>query len=1308
MPANRPARTGSRISYKVGSDSDVDDGARDDSDESVNFEAPSDSAEDVSDEDDEDFEESEEEFEDQPRSRRPRRGGAPVRYMEESDSDDSGNWKRSKKKAKRWIQDDDDDVVDDDFDEDRGRRGYARAAKTNVIYNDDLDLGALDEEEQQMMLEDSPPKATATVDPTIPSGPEIEVIYACKKRNGVDQFYCKMKGFSHRQCDWLTEEEVIDIGGQKKMKNFLDKNRLFLPLLEEPEDEEADDIFFDPQWLEVDRIIAEDEDFEAGQSLFLVKWKGLQYDQCTWELRANISDAQLAFDLYEKRNRVTPAMVPRSRPVGSHLGEEFRRRIAQESKFKGNHQLRDYQNVGYTWLIWCWANNRGCILGDEMGLGKTVQVVAFLNFLVTRYQRPGPYLVVVPLSTIPHWEREIEAWTDLNCVVFHGSEKARDMIVKHEFFYNNTMSKKRGQYKFHILLTTFEMIGREFERLKGIQYETVVIDEAHKLKNKNSSMFKTMSQLQTAYRLMMTGTPVQNNIVELWTLLKFLNPDWIWSEEDFVDEFGDLQSAEQLSRLHEIIRPFLLRRCKEDVIKELPPKVETLIKVKLTTVQKMNYKAVVENNRAFLSTGKGKALAPSLNNIMMLLRKVCNHPYLLQGAEERALSPLMTWQERAEQLIKSSSKLILLDKLLKKLREHGHKVLIFSQMTKMLDVLEDYLRYRGYNYERIDGGIGGQKRQQGIDRFQDLRFDRFVFLLSTKAGGVGINLTKADTCVIYDSDWNPQNDLQAQARCHRIGQEKNVMVYRLLTEGTYEERMWEVASKKLGLDQAVLAGGGQDQSKRGFTAEQMNMLLRHGAYELYKEGDREQDDKALEEEDIDQILQRATKIDLENVNHEGGDGPQAIHGLAGFSTATFAAKDEDGPDIDDENFWEKILPEQVTAMKLKAKLDADTKMDAPACQRFMLELRSLVEFFMDSDNAGGKWAPSNESIQEKEALSMVLEQVQTHPSFNAQDRKKVTRWLAIVEKPRRRGAAPGAMQELSDSSADEVVSGGDRRSKNRAAGSPEDEWRCARCTLENSLAMDACQACHARRPKTFEKAALAYQARQEQKEADAKAKGKGKKRAKDDATSKSSAAKKVKLAVPKPPAKPAKKAKPKGKVVKQEEEEDGTDESREDAPVKVKNEPGVKLEPKVLRPRGRERLPKRMATGVTDGNDLDVPRVLKGRRTAANGDAGSDKKPGPKAPKVKKEPAWESDDDDDQPLTLRKRGLHPEPRGKAAAGAAAQANGDDSDELYPDDEGDGIPEAEVALGRNPDASPGGTEPSDGDDFKLNEDDELSG
>ena len=232
--------------------------------------------------------------------------------------------------------------------------------------------------------------------------------------------------------------------------------------------------------------------------------------------------------------------------------------------------------------------------------------------------------------------------------------------------------------------------------------------------------------------------------------------------------------------------------------------------MELTTIQKKLYRAILERNFAFLSKGAtSSANVPNLMNTMMELRKCCNHPFLITGAEEKVLAEHdLSMHEKtpkhATVMIDASGKLVLIHKLLPKLKANGHKVLVFSQMVRCLDILEDYLVHMRYPYERIDGRVRGNLRQAAIDRFSKPDSDRFVFLLCTRAGGLGINLTAADTVIIFDSDWNPQNDIQAQARCHRIGQSRSVKVYRLITRNSYEREMFDRASMKLGLDKAVL------------------------------------------------------------------------------------------------------------------------------------------------------------------------------------------------------------------------------------------------------------------------------------------------------------------------------------------------------------------------------------------------------------------------------------------------------------------------------------------------------------------------
>lgn len=259
--------------------------------------------------------------------------------------------------------------------------------------------------------------------------------------------------------------------------------------------------------------------------------------------------------------------------------------------------------------------------------------------------------------------------------------------------------------------------------------------------------------------MLLTGTPLQNSLDELWALLNFLDPAKFPSEKDFIGEYGAMTLAADVQRLQLLIKPLMLRRLKEDVEKSIPVKEETIVEVELTTTQKKWYRSILEKNFSWLKQGTKRANVPNLINTMIELRKCCIHPWLLKGAEDQILEELnaRTAEEQAKALVQSSGKMVLIDKLLRKLKKGGHKVLIFSQMTKCLDLIQDYLRAQSWIYERIDGGVRTDLRQAAIDRFSAEGSESFVFLLCTRAGGVGINLTAADTCIIFDSDWNPQN-----------------------------------------------------------------------------------------------------------------------------------------------------------------------------------------------------------------------------------------------------------------------------------------------------------------------------------------------------------------------------------------------------------------------------------------------------------------------------------------------------------------------------------------------------------------------
>ncbi|VFV25060.1 chromodomain-helicase-dna-binding protein 7 [Lynx pardinus] len=712
-------------------------------------------------------------------------------------------------------------------DEDPGvqKRRSSRQVKRKR-YTEDLEFKISDEEadDADAAGRDSPSNTSQSEqqESVDAEGPVVEKIMSSRsikkqKDSGeeieVEEFYVKYKNFSYLHCQWASVEDLEkDKRIQQKIKRFKAKQgqNKFLS--------EIEDELFNPDYVEVDRIMdfARSTD-ERGEPVthYLVKWCSLPYEDSTWELRQDIDQAKI--EEFEKLMSREPETERVERPPADDW-----KKSESSREYKNNNKLREYQLEGVNWLLFNWYNMRNCILADEMGLGKTIQSITFLYEIYLKGIH-GPFLVIAPLSTIPNWEREFRTWTELNVVVYHGSQASRRTIQLYEMYFKDPQGRViKGSYKFHAIITTFEMILTDCPELRNIPWRCVVIDEAHRLKNRNCKLLEGLKMMDLEHKVLLTGTPLQNTVEELFSLLHFLEPSRFPSETTFMQEFGDLKTEEQVQKLQAILKPMMLRRLKEDVEKNLAPKEETIIEVELTNIQKKYYRAILEKNFTFLSKGGGQANVPNLLNTMMELRKCCNHPYLINGAEEKILEEFKETHNadspdfQLQAMIQAAGKLVLIDKLLPKLKAGGHRVLIFSQMVRCLDILEDYLIQRRYPYERIDGRVRGNLRQAAIDRFSKPDSDRFVFLLCTRAGGLGINLTAADTCIIFDSDWNPQNDLQAQARCHRIGQSKSVKIYRLITRNSYEREMFDKASLKLGLDKAVLQSmSGRENATNG-------------------------------------------------------------------------------------------------------------------------------------------------------------------------------------------------------------------------------------------------------------------------------------------------------------------------------------------------------------------------------------------------------------------------------------------------------------------------------------------------------------
>lgn len=386
------------------------------------------------------------------------------------------------------------------------------------------------------------------------------------------------------------------------------------------------------------------------------------------------------------------------------------------------HFCREYQLEGLNWMIRLYENGINGILADEMGLGmlslhvfyndnqvlwnfmflgKTLQSISILSYLYEYKKITGPHLVMVPKSTLSNWCNEFARWCpSFRVLKFHGTREEREQIVEEKL-----KPIRVGNRDWDVLITTYEVVNLEKGPLSRIAWRYLIIDEAHRLKNEESQFAKTVRMLNTEHRLLLTGTPLQNNLHELWALLNFLLPDVFSSSEQFDEWFnldvGDTEVKQRMiGQLHKLLRPFMLRRLKADVEKSLPPKSELILFTGMPEVQRNLYKNILRRNIEEINNSNGSNSEQSrtaILNIVMQLRKCCNHPYLFPNIEDRQLDPM------GDHLYSNCGKMILLHKLLAKLKERGHRVLVFTQMTRMLDILEDYVVSQGYQYCRIDG-----------------------------------------------------------------------------------------------------------------------------------------------------------------------------------------------------------------------------------------------------------------------------------------------------------------------------------------------------------------------------------------------------------------------------------------------------------------------------------------------------------------------------------------------------------------------------------------------------------------------------
>ncbi|KAL4709787.1 hypothetical protein ACJJTC_001241 [Scirpophaga incertulas] len=554
--------------------------------------------------------------------------------------------------------------------------------------------------------------------------------------------------------------------------------------------------------------------------------------------------------------------------------------VTEQANILVNGKLKEYQIKGLEWLVSLFNNNLNGILADEMGLGKTIQTIALVTYLMEKKKVNGPFLIIVPLSTLSNWVLEFEKWAPVVSVVsYKGSPVSRRLV-----------QAQMRSTKFNVLLTTYEYVIKDKAVLAKVQWKYMIIDEGHRMKNHHCKLTQVLNTHYVApHRLLLTGTPLQNKLPELWALLNFLLPSIFKSCSTFEQWFNapfattgekvELNEEETIliiRRLHKVLRPFLLRRLKKEVESQLPDKVEYIIKCDMSGLQRVLYKHM-QSKGVLLTDGsekgnKGKGGAKALMNTIVQLRKLCNHPFMFQHIEEKFCDHIGTGSGvvTGPDLYRVSGKFELLDRILPKLKQTGHRVLVFCQMTQCMTIMEDYLSWRGFQYLRLDGMTKAEDRGELLKKFNDADSDYFMFLLSTRAGGLGLNLQSADTVIIFDSDWNPHQDLQAQDRAHRIGQRNEVRVLRLMTVNSVEERILAAARYKLNMDEKVIQAGMFDQKSTGSERQQFLQSI------LHQDGDDEEEENEVPDDDlINEMIARSEeeleifkKIDIERKKTE--------------------------------------------------------------------------------------------------------------------------------------------------------------------------------------------------------------------------------------------------------------------------------------------------------------------------------------------------------------------------------------------------------------------------------------------------------
>jgi chromodomain-helicase-DNA-binding protein 4 len=742
--------------------------------------------------------------------------------------------------------------------------------------------------------------------------PSVELIPEIDK-----EYLIKWKQMSYFQVKWVPGDWVYSQASPATMIAFFKSPKSENPAMTTaeavPEENLRVDNVFDVEYIDEPQSQADRANAEMVRNAY-VKFKGLTYEDSVWEIppskddTARWEDFQTALVDWVRREGIR---VPNLKDLNSRLASV--RAMAFDESLLLNTQpqmvtggkLMEYQLEGVNWLLYMFFQKRNAILADDMGLGKTIQIITLFSALIEKLEC-FPFLVVVPNATVPNWRREMKRWApDMRVVTYYGSAFARRMAVDHEMFHEDQT------LCCHVVIASYEsMADDEAKRvLSRVHWAGLVVDEGQRLKNDKTNLYDRLRRMKFDFKVLLTGTPLQNNIRELFNLLQFIDPKK--NAEHLEGQYGGALDKEAIRDLHDMIRPCLLRRTKAEVLPFLPPMVQIIIPISMSVVQKKLYRSILEKNPQLIkaickkSTGHlKKAERHSLNNILIQLRKCLCHPFIYnRDIEEQSLDASVSHRR----LVEASGKLQLLNLMLPRLKERGHRVLIFSQFLENLDIVEDFLTGIGLQYRRLDGTLSSGNKQKQIDQFNAPDSPFFAFLLSTRSGGVGINLATADTVIIMDPDFNPKRDMQALSRAHRIGQKNTVLVFHLVVRASVEEKIMQKGKNKMALDHVLI-----DRMEADEDEEDLESILQHGAQALFNNDDSA--DVVYDLPSIDKLLDRSQSEQAAIASEQTSDSNERMK----FNFARVWQKDsgtleevtETQDTAADLTAWEQILQER--------------------------------------------------------------------------------------------------------------------------------------------------------------------------------------------------------------------------------------------------------------------------------------------------------------------------------------------------------------------------------------------------------------